>query len=195
MAIQLVDSDFKETSSSIASLQSPFAFLEETKETSNLLMVKGIKQFIDSWVSHIEFGYLGQEDRTRTMDVQIYDKYLYKFINIISWFDKKQEPKELKQEALLNNEFHSVLKNLFIKEVSDIPEVISVYVIYSRNVIDLWTIVESNLYEAEGKIIDLELKILGLFPNKYFDFLVLPKSSIDLNTIIPSKGVEIYTRK
>ncbi len=82
----------------------------------------------------------------------------------------------------------------FVEQVSQIPQVIAVYMGVSEGVIDLWTIVEGDLYEAETSIAKVETELLRRFPNLLFDSLVVPKKGRELDKIIPTNYMEIYRR-
>jgi len=82
----------------------------------------------------------------------------------------------------------------FADRASKIPQVFAAYAVIEEGIIDLWTIVEGDLYEAEGKVIEVENELLDRFSDLSFDFMVLPKSNQKLQVIIPSNGIQIYSR-
>ncbi|TES91343.1 MAG: hypothetical protein E3J87_07965 [Candidatus Cloacimonadota bacterium] len=84
--------------------------------------------------------------------------------------------------------------SFFANEVSRISQVYAVYATVRENIIDLWTIVEKDLYKAEGLVIDVQLKLLRKFPDLSFDFLILSKNHQKLQEIIPSNSIQIYLR-
>jgi len=88
-----------------------------------------------------------------------------------------------------------VAQEFFVTEVSKFAEVFAVYSIVKEGVIDLWTIIEGDLYKAEGKVIDAQIKLLDEFPGLLFDFMVLPKTSERLEEIIPSDATQLYLRE
>lgn len=82
----------------------------------------------------------------------------------------------------------------FADKAAKIPEVLAIYVIENRDYLDLWTVVDGDLYETEGKVIEIENELLDRFSDLSFDFMVLPKKNKKWQEIMPSSGRMLYFR-
>jgi hypothetical protein len=84
-------------------------------------------------------------------------------------------------------------EQVFIEAVEKTPEVLGVWKFYRDHSIDLWAVVEGDLYQAERAIAKAAANVLRSFPGINFDFMVVPRAGRQLSEII-SEGVALYQR-
>jgi len=99
---------------------------------------------------------------------------------------------------MMNSE-HEVLdtveaEKVFIEAVEKNPDVLGVWKFYRDDSIDLWAVVEGDLYQAERAVAAAATTLLKSYPNISFDFMVVPLAGRQLDEIISSEGIAIYQR-
>jgi hypothetical protein len=94
---------------------------------------------------------------------------------------------------------HEVLETVeaeraFLEFVGQNPDVIGVWKFYRDDRLDLWAVVEGDLYQVERVVATAATSLLRSFPDINFDFMVVPLAGRRLDEIISPEGVLIYRR-
>ena len=87
---------------------------------------------------------------------------------------------------------HSVYKFL-IQHAAQVPQVLEIYAIVDSGVIDLWTVVDGDLYQAGEALAELDVELLTGFPDLSFDFMTVHKDEVHAETM-PKGRTLIYSR-
>jgi len=87
---------------------------------------------------------------------------------------------------------HSAYKFL-VQHAAQLPQVVEIYAIVNNGVIDLWTVVDGDLYQAGETLAELDVELLIEFPDLYFDFMTVHKDEVHAETM-PKDRTLIYSR-
>lgn len=86
---------------------------------------------------------------------------------------------------------HSAYKFL-VQRAAQLPQVMEIYAIVDNGVIDLWTVVDGDLYQAGEALAELDIELLVEFPDLPFDFMTIHKNELDAETM-PKNRTLIYS--
>jgi hypothetical protein len=70
---------------------------------------------------------------------------------------------------------------------------VEIYAIVDNGVIDLWTVVDGDLYQAGEALAELDVELLVEFPDLPFDFMTIHKNELDAETM-PKNRTLIYSK-
>lgn len=187
MPVQLSDLDMRSKPSFRSSLLSDL-FTKETKEI--LPQLKGIElRQLNSllyFFLYESFYSQEQEVSTQTSYVQVDYKNLHILNTIKFGFEKKQEPKELEQEALL-----SVVSNF-----SEVEKVKSIYLQRYREEIQIYVLLFISQYDSDlmDTLLDIEYNIRKKYPQLVFEFFYPPARISEKKDFIHPQAQCIYAR-
>lgn len=80
-----------------------------------------------------------------------------------------------------------------IQRAAQLPQVVEIYAIVDNGVIDLWTVVDGDLYQAGEALAELDVELLIEFPDLPFDFMTVHKDEVHAETM-PKGRTLIYSR-
>jgi len=85
--------------------------------------------------------------------------------------------------------------NFFREKLANIPQVTQSHYFVTGQVINLWTIIEEEDFEAEMQIADSLVELMRVFRNLRFDFMIIPKYDMTIEQIVPEDSQIIYSKK
>jgi len=80
-----------------------------------------------------------------------------------------------------------------VQHATQLHQVVEIYAIVNNGVIDLWTVVDGDLYQAGESLAELDVELLVEFPDLYFDFMTVHKNEVYAETM-PKDRTLIYKR-
>ena len=96
-------------------------------------------------------------------------------------------------KELLSPDYPAI--NFFREKLANIPQVTQAHCFVTDQVINLWTIIEEEDFEAEMQIADSLVELMRIFKNLRFDFMIIPKYDMAIEQIVPEDSRIIYSKK
>lgn len=85
--------------------------------------------------------------------------------------------------------------NFFRERLANIPQVTQAHCFVTDQVINLWTIIEKEDFEAEMQIADSLVELMRIFKNLRFDFMIIPKYDMAIEQIVPEDSQIVYSKE